>query len=170
MKLHRWIRAVPGFCVVSGPCLSTNRAQDRTRGLDCFATCMIDEKLRMWGRRTQVSPGTAVLNITSCSVGSIDSYHAATVALQQDTTIKRGTSKSKLRWPRIVEVSSPSFACDRKPGMLTIQRATRHDILLCVLWKLTDLSTKKPFVPSRVIIFLSRGSSILTGISQTAFH
>lgn len=39
---------------------------------------MIDEKLRMRGRRTQVSPGTAVLNIASWLPGSIDSLPPAT--------------------------------------------------------------------------------------------
>jgi len=39
---------------------------------------MIDEKFRMRGRRTQLSPGTAVLNIASWSPGSIDPLPLAT--------------------------------------------------------------------------------------------
>lgn len=39
---------------------------------------MIDEKLRMRGRRTQVNPGTAVLNIASWSPESIDPLPPAT--------------------------------------------------------------------------------------------
>lgn len=52
--------------------------QTENRESDYFTTCMIDEKLRMRGRRTQVSPGTAVLNIASWLPESIDSLPPAT--------------------------------------------------------------------------------------------
>lgn len=131
-------------------CLSTNQAQDRTRGSDRFATCMIDEKLRMWGRRTQVSPGTAVLNIASCSVESIDSYLAA-------TTLAAGYYERNFHQVKISLTKDDGsvklvFCMRQEASNVTRIRGDQlntYRVLLCVLLKATDLNVSTERIFSR---------------------
>lgn len=86
----------------------TNREQNRES--EHFTTCMIDEKLRMRGRRTQVSPGTVVLNTASWLPGSIDSLPPATPQ-SIVITVRPGQVKNHRTADHIVTFRSTYVAC-----------------------------------------------------------
>jgi len=85
----------------------TNQEQNRESE---HTTCMIDEKLRMRGRRTQVSPGTVVLNITSWLPGSIDSL-PPTTPQSIVITLRPGQEKNYRTVDHVVTFRSTYIVC-----------------------------------------------------------